>query len=461
MPQTIEPLLVLHSIAIGLILMLFARVLMRRGLFRWTTAGFWSWAALVLYLVLNPLASVLLGNLLQYELMLSMSGGIERGVWIMVVAALGIVAFFAAYLRTQSRPVVWRLRANSERISIPMLLVMAVWVSWGMYSLLVYRSLLFPTSRDLIIEGGRFTGRVSGYEFTGHTFLFVPCVFLLLSDSLFRRWLGWLMVAVFVVLSLPVGWGRAATVSIILAAALADALRRNRPRPRLVFVVAALILVSALQMRGHETWTLQETPAELFRLIPQAVTNIGGLLSSSDISMLASWYLESYIKDTLAGFDFGIPLLNYALTGWIPGSIFPSKYFLVDWLHAFQMASYPPVYDALMYGAKSSLIGSFYANGGPIAVIVMMGLMGVLSRKLDGMLDRRSPILVKATGISWLSLWWMVWGSHDTWGLATLGTLAMPSLTLWLVSPKVAPRKNRMVRWSPRGSYFRSFRSKA
>jgi hypothetical protein len=100
---------------------------------------------------------------------------------------------------------------------------------------------------------------------------------------------------------------------------------------------------------------------------------------------------------------------------------------LVDWLIA-QRAYYPGVFDQLLYGAKSSLIGSFYANGHLIAVVLLMALMGWLSRRLDGMLQPETPIAVRALGIAWLSTLWMVWGSHDIWGLMLLGTIALPFL---------------------------------
>ncbi len=48
--------------------------------------------------------------------------------------------------------------------------------------------------------------------------------------------------------------------------------------------------------------------------------------------MLPTFYLESYSKDHLTGYDYGIPLINYILTGWIPNRNFPQKYFLMDWL---------------------------------------------------------------------------------------------------------------------------------
>jgi hypothetical protein len=127
---------------------------------------------------------------------------------------------------------------------------------------------------------------------------------------------------------------------------------------------------------------------------------------------------------------------NYVLTGWIPYRILPEKYFMIDWLHNSQLYRIPQTIERLLYGAKSSLLGSFYANGGIIAVILLVWVAGVMSRKLDGMLAEDSPRLIRAIGISWLSILWMVWGSDDRWGLMAMGVLLIPGLLLWLVSPK-------------------------
>ena len=38
-----------------------------------------------------------------------------------------------------------------------------------------------------------------------------------------------------------------------------------------------------------------------------------------------------------------------------------------------------------------------------IAVVLSMGLLGFLFKKLDGMLYSESPLLVRALGVSWLA----------------------------------------------------------
>ena len=148
--------------------------------------------------------------------------------------------------------------------------------------------------------------------------------------------------------------------------------------------------------------------------------------------MLATWYLESYAVEKYTGYSYGLPIVNYVLTSWIPTRIFPQKYFIVDYLRS-QSRPLTPSIDRALYGAKSSLLGSFYGEGGLVGVILLAALAGFLSRKLDGMVTPDAPLLVRTTGIAWMSVLWMVWGSSDTWGLMTFGILGLPALFLWLV----------------------------
>ncbi len=432
---TSEGLLILHSTVIGAILVVFWRLLARRELFRWTTAGFWAWVAFGLYFVLNPLSTVWRGNLLVYEIRLQISGGTPRGLWILSVNAIAILVFFIAYLRHHARSPTWHLRQDQE-ITRPMGMVMIGFIAVAGYFLLIYRTGLLSAGSERIIEDGRFVGETTGYENSAYIFLFVPTVLLLLSRSPWQRLLGWLMGFADIILSLPHAWSRYATVSMLLAMSLADSAREDRARPRIILVAAALLLAATLQARGHTAWTLTSSGQAFLETASEAVADVGRVVGSSDAAMLATWYLESYVEDRVTGYDYGVPLVNYLLTGWIPYRVLPEKYFLVDWLRLSQPTVYSPTIQSLLYGAKSSLIGSFYAHGSVVAVILLMWLAGVLSRKLDGMLAEDSPLLIKAIGISWMSVLWMVWGSADYWGIMVLGALFIPGLAVWLFSPK-------------------------
>ena len=438
MNWSIETLLTVHIIVVTLFLMVMALLLLRRSLFRWNAAGFWAWVSFALYYVLNPLTTLRSGDLNVYRSSLSLAGGVERGQWILFVLLLGMMAFFLAYLRTSAKPVVWRLQGDS--VSLPMFAGMVLFIVLSLYSLFTQRSLVVATGRATIIESGRFIGEVSGYENAGYMFLIVPILMLVLSKSHGLRGLGWLSTGLFMLLSLPSGWSRFALVSILIALSLADVLQRKAAWPRWFFIPILLILTLALQLRGHTEWTLAATAGELVDLSGQVTQNLGEKISSAigseEVSALATWYLESYVIERYLGYSYGLPILNYAATGWIPSRLLPQKYFLIDWVASQQIRPSVSVVG-LLYGAKSSLLGSFYGEGGLFAVLIMAAITGFLSRKLDGMLHPDSPLLVRATGVAWMSVLWMIWQSSDTWGIMALGILGLPTLVMWLLAPKV------------------------
>lgn len=442
MVNTLEELLRVQAIATGFILLFFGLILKRKNLFNWTTAGFWAWAAFALYFVVNPLASSW-WNLQRYAIRLSLSGGLARGEWIMVCSLAGMIVFFLAYFMTKTRPYTWNLDVTRPDLTVPMKLAVVGILALAGLSLLTFRTKYFSTSQSFVIEGGEFTGEVTGYEYMGHVFAFVPIAILLLSPRPAARGLGWLLSIVYVVFSLPEGWARFTLVSMVITMALAGIVRQNRTWPRPLLIGAILLLGMVLQIQGHHGL---ESSTEFYERVGEIPDEVGSVLAAGDTAMLASWYLQSYVKDTITGYDYGIPFVNYILFGVFPGRYFPQKYFLLDWLRSTQH----PVYDAqilsLLYGSKTSLFGSFYNNGGLIAVMIGAWLAGVISRKIDGMLLPESAMLVQATGVTWLSMLWIIWGSNETWGLIRFGTMLLPALVIWAVAPKQSV-KSRKFPW--------------
>lgn len=435
---TIDELLIAQASITALILAIASIFLLRQRLFRWTTAGFWAWAAFALYFVVNPLFSVW-WNIDRYQTYLSVSGGLARGEWILIVVSVGIVAFFVSYLRSSSKPVIWKLPVEEYGYTSSSKLVLFLFIAISLYSLLAFRVGTFSIGRTVSFEAGRYTGQVTGYEHLGHVFMFVPVAMLLLSDSLRQRLLGWLLGSVYIGLSFSDAYGRYTLVAMFVAISIAGAVQGGRKWPRLVFFVGIFMLAITLQLRGHTSLNSAETFQEIVKTIPDQV---GNFMASDDSAMLSTLYLESYIKDSITGYDYGLPFVNYSLFGFIPSRIFPNKYFLIDWLHNQQPAIASPYLQYLLYGAKSSLLGSFYGNGGLFVVILEMGLVGILCRKVDGMLSLQSPKLVKATAISWISLLWMIWGSADYWALTQLGAVSVPVIFLWFLLPKVEAGKS-------------------
>jgi hypothetical protein len=429
----IEQLLFITAAIVGLQLLIIAWLLKRKQLFNWMSSGFWTWVAFALYFVLNPLTAVLQGNINVYRIRLFIVGGTDRGYWILFVIVVCITIFFFSYLHT--KPSSNRVNPREVRFTPPMVLAYFIFTLIGVYSLVIFRASIITTKRDLLVEGNRFTGEVTGYESSGYMFLFIPILLLLLSKSIFARVLGYVVALLFLVLALPNGWSRYLIVSLLIAVSLTTVIRLKKNWPSPIYLPLLLIFTIVLQMRGHVEWHIKQQGSELLSLVINSTKNIGSAFGSSDASMLASWYLESFVKDEITGYDYGLPLVNYLFSAWLPHRFFPHKYFLVDWLRGFQ-TNVPESISVLLYGAKSTLVGSFYADGGILGVIIITLIAGYLSRKLDGMLYSESHILAKATGIAWMSVLWIIWGSNSSWGVLTLGILSFPAIVLWILSPK-------------------------
>ena len=438
--MTTNNLLTIHCIIIGVILFVSAYVLNRRSLFLWTSTGFWAWIAFLLYFFLYPLAVLIQGDLFDVNISLKASGGVSRGIWILFVASIGIIIYFYTYLYAKPSSFTFYLKPKYQPITLFILITLLVFISVGLYSLLTYRASLIGDVSGVIIEQGRFVGNVTGYEFIAYQFLFVPTFFLLMSNSRSKRLAGLFLGSLFFVLSIPHAWSRYLTVSLLIAISIADAINRKKNWPKWFYIITIIVLSAVYQVRSHTTWTLSNS-VENFISITEEIPQRGvGIVSGNDTAMLKTWYVESYLKDTLTGFDYGLPLVNYLITGWVPNRIFPQKYFIIDSLNAITNKSYPRYIDDMLFGGKSTLLGSFYSHGWLIGVVLGAILLGFLSRKMDGMVRESSPQLIKAVGISWISLLWMIWGSADYWAITVMGSVAIPAIVLWLVSPKYRPR---------------------
>jgi hypothetical protein len=433
-------LLILTVCVIGTVLIIFYFPLRRRGLFNWTHAGFWAWAAFALYFVVSPGSVVILGDFVLYEERLFISGGAPRALWIMFVAASGIIVFFIAYLRTKYKPIRWGIRQQSIAFTPPVLVVMTAFLAVGFYSLLAHRAGLVGYAGEKVIEGGRFAGDITGYEHVAHKFIFVPMFLFLLSKSPVFRGFGWFLAVSYFAFSLPHDFSRYITVSLFIALSIQYCLNKKRKWPKTNHIVLIVLIAMMFQIRGHVKWewgTGMQSAVETIAQIPEhGLRTLGG---TSDTAMLGSWYVSSALADRYIGYDYGLPFINYALTGWIPNRFFPHKYFLIDWLRSRRSVLVPEIFSRTLYGAKSTILGSFYGHGNIFGVLLCMAAAGFLCRRLDGMLSTESSNLVKAVGIGWFSTLWMDWGSGSTWVLTNWGSMAIPGLVLWLFW-----RKNRV-----------------
>ncbi len=418
---------------IGIELGIIALVLVRRGRFRWLSAGFWGWCAFALYFVLSPLAVVISKKLIDYQIRLDIGGGAGRGFWIIFVLFSGILVFFLAYLRTPYH--IYTLGIDETKT--PFILIALLWLlifgGFGTFSLLASRSGLASWGAETVIQSGRFTGEVTGYQYTGYIFLIFPIIFLMAQRSRSMRVIGSLWMLAFIFFSLPHGWSRFVTISMLLASSMIFIIWVGRRWPPAWLVLSILAAVFLYQARGHESWDYAVMTEQVTESWNTVTDNAILSLAENDTQMLATFWLESYVFDYWKGYEYGLPFINYILSGWIPSRIFPQKYFIVDWLASQNKNTIPMEFDQLLYGAKSSLVGSFYRNGGLAAVLLEMALAGWLSRRLDGFLDKKTPTALRALGIVWLSVLWMVWGSSDFWGFSTLGVLAIPAFFYFML----------------------------
>lgn len=412
-------------------LIFFAILLKRRGAFHWLSAGFWAWFAFGLYFVLVPISSVITGRVYDFQVRLVAGGGFQRGLWVLVVIFIGIMFFFSSYLKTSFKTIDFGLK-NETFLKNPFFIYwLILFVGYGIYSLLASRAGLISWQGEEVISHGRFVGDVTGYQNVGYMLMIYPILVLLLAPHKFSRTIGMLLALAFIVLSLPHAWSRFATVSMLLSLTMWRVMDKSRRWPGLFALVGILLVTLAYQARGHSNWQFDEVPQAIVESLDVAVEKGATSFTESDTQMLATFWVESAWHDTWVGFDYGLRFLNYVMVGWIPGRLLPQKYFLVDWLSAHR-PHYPEIFDRLLFGAKSTLIGSFYANGHLVAVVIQMALVGWFSRRLDGMTHIDSPIAVRALGIAWLSVLWMIWGSHDFWGLMLLGTISIP---FWIGIP--------------------------
>lgn len=135
-----QDILLITAGLVGVELALVAVLLSRRGLFHWLSAGFWAWAAFMLYYVVTPISAVASNNLASFQLRLQASGGAWRGLWVALVILIGIAVFFAAYSRTSPRTVRLGLRSGTPPFTPFLFYWLVVFAGFGLYALLASRA---------------------------------------------------------------------------------------------------------------------------------------------------------------------------------------------------------------------------------------------------------------------------------------------------------------------------------
>lgn len=442
--MSVSSAMILHAAVMAVILFICGLQLNKRNLLKWSTTGFWALTSSTLYFVAAPLASLYSTDTYRWNMYYLSTSGDSRALWIMIVCATGTIAFFLSYLRTKYRPVTWKIKTQRYDFSSISYLILFVFIVIGFYGLVVFRAGLGQHTGSVVIENGRFVGSVTGYHHVAYMFLFLPMLIFLTHDSSIKKLIGWAIAILLLVLSLPHSHSRFITVSLFIMLSIMQTLKKGKRWPSVIMIVFIVLIASFLQIRGHSKQKMTDIVPQAQEILPQILEKNISMLSGVDTAMLRVWWVSSHVEDHYTGYNFGLPTLNYVITGWLPSRFFPWKYFILDWIKEAR-GSYPLYFDIFLYGAKSALIGDFYSSGNLFGVIIGMWLFGFIGRRIDGMIDPTSPILLKSIGICWTGTLWMVWGSDLTWGVNTLGALTIPGVALWLAMPKSGTSLKRKV----------------
>jgi hypothetical protein len=309
---------------------------------------------------------------------------------------------------------------------------MLFFLTFGIYSLFLVRGAYLSSDRKFMVEGGRFVGEATGWEYNAHMFVIVPILFLMASGRKIALVVGGILGIVYIVISALDPWGRYTVLSMMIAVSMVIIAQKGNKWPNLYWVVVCVFITLVLQARGHTRFEGYSDFVDTINTVPDSGDD---LFLGGDTAMLRTLYIESYVYEKV-GYDYGIPTINYAFLGFLPSRFFPNKYMLIEWLEAEQGTLNDPVIKWRLYGAKSSLVGSFYGHAGLPGVLLFMGIAGILSRRLDALVRMDAPDLVRSTGISLMSVMWMVWGSSDTWAIMVMGILSVPTIFIWLISSK-------------------------
>ncbi len=424
----------LHLLLTGSLLALVSLALQRRGLLHFLSAGFWAAASFALYFFAVPLLQWLTGELTCLETRLAVTEGVSRLLWVSGCVQLGLAAFFGAYLKTGLRPVTLGLR--DRRLSGVAWLLLALSLAAAAYSLIMFRGSFAAAKCRVVIESGRFTGDITGYQYMAHLFALYPLALLVFQEPT-RKW-GVLLAGLYLAVRLEDGWDRQSAVSLLLALSMITAALQGRRWPRWPGVAAIGLVTLALTLRGHQGMGDFLTKQSL-----DLPTALEPLRRGGDASMLATLVLESYLADR-SGYNFGLPTLNQALFGLIPRKYFPQKDEALETLLSLPPPkSWGDIYGSeMMYGAKSTVIGDFYNWGGILMVGLGMAGLGFLCRRFDGMLIPACPTLVRALGFLWLGNFWMLAAGHLFWILACLFLTGLPFLLLAGWQKLASPGRN-------------------
>ena len=431
-----------HVFVVSFLLTAFGGYAVARGLVYPTSTLAWSLATFAIYFAVNPAVAVVAGHAEMYHWILRISGGIHRAHWILFVVSIGVVAYlFSSALASRGvRPTGLLLARNwryGNGVPPGSSVILVGSLAASIYSLVAYRGAfgLASAGRD-VDEWGRFVGNTTGFEVSMHQFAIVPI--LTLAQIRKYRVLGWILYAGYVGARLYDPWDRASIVSLTIAmffvflsygrSDLSERWARlSQGRRRVVaMVVGGLVVVALtvfLQLRGHESI------GDGSRMEAERAS-MGYVAAGPDTSMLATFYLRSYLNER-EGWTYGSVLLTRVLFGALPRRWFPWKDDFADFLVPGRVRF--SVGDELVHTLKGSVLSSLYRIGGWIAVFLGMLVLGRASVLLEVMVDPTAAVPVRALGMAWIAMIWIMLGSSIEWCMGQMLMIGAPGAMMILL----------------------------
>jgi oligosaccharide repeat unit polymerase len=448
--MSIEDALWVHCLTIATLLAIVAYRLFKRKKFSIMYSGFWVWAAILLYLLLNPLVSLLAGRMDKYERFLRESGGGERVIWVLCVLVIAIIFYYGVYDTKKS----WRKKSTNEVIQDwpkGTIYIVFIFLTLALRALLVHRTgtAFVEQSFSPELDKGRFVGEITGYQTASHMLALYPITLMLYGRTKAVRNLGIAALVGFIAIKMYDAWDRMSVVAIIIAAiiviikkeeyrdwvkGLGD-IRKGKMKASHIVLVAMLVgMTIFLIQRGHSSISEYDRN--------ESGNPIVELFSSRDTAMLPTLYLRSYVIEK-SGYDYGATIFTKLIFGSLPRKYFPWKDEPLKWILGENGQSIPKRYEIMLYGSKSLIFGSLYRHGNIYGVIIGMIIAAIGTRKLDQIVNQRKEIYIKVIGIVWMSMIWILFASSDVWCVNKMFISAIPFVPLWLSAKIFGIRKTR------------------
>ncbi len=433
MLNNINGILILNIVLFSAVFIIVSRKLRRTNKFSFDNAGFWFLIGFLIYFIMNPFLALVTDNKQTYQWAFDQLSNepLQVSVKACLFICIGTIVFCLSYTKSAAKRKV-KSKSKSIRLDIVDILIISFFVFVSFYSIVKLR--LAPELYSGFIEEGKILGGYTGYLIMGHLYIFSIIIFLLMSPSIIGKRLGITISIVYILLRLRDPYDRASILSLLISFLIIASIKRSDANKGLrkwqdrtiqyALSLASIAILVILVARGHsDIETNNPIQSDKFDVINNFI--------NADTAMLPYFYVWTAIYDK-EGYEYGIPLINKVLLGWLPRRVFPWKDDLTPKLLGRQEARYRREYMQVFIGPKASIFASFYSYAGVIGLIIGMYLFGLFSSWIDTLVHKDNNLLAKSLGICYLSFIWIVVGSNDTWGLSLMFSISLPFILIYL-----------------------------